>query len=57
MKLEFIVLELFARGIEELLKDKGNISTRLERMLGNLRKLTHHFRHTPDKKDKKDGQD
>ena len=54
MKLEFIVLELFARGIEELLKDKGNISTRLERMLGNLRKLTHHFRHTPDKKDGQD---
>ncbi|RGS34398.1 hypothetical protein DWX97_19570 [Bacteroides cellulosilyticus] len=50
MKLEFIVLELFARGIEKLLEDKGNISTRMERMLGTLRDVTRHFRHTSDKK-------
>ena len=50
MKLEFIVLELFARGIEKLLEDKGNIRTRMERMLGTLRDVTRHFRHTSDKK-------
>jgi hypothetical protein len=54
VKMEYIVLELFALGIEELLQDKGNISTRLERMLGTLRQVTHQFRHTPGKTDGQD---
>lgn len=52
MKLEFIVLELLGLAIKDLLKDKGNISTRVERMLGTIRKITHSFKHIPGKKDK-----
>ncbi len=47
-KLELIVIEALAQSVEELLSEK-EISTRVERMLGRLRKTTLKFKHIPSK--------
>lgn len=50
VKLEFIVLELFAQGVEDLLEDKGDISVRLKLALGHIREVTHKYSQAPGKK-------
>ena len=44
------VLEIIALAIIKLLEDRDNISTRVEEMLGHIRKVTTLFKHIPDKK-------
>ena len=46
------VLEIIALAIIKLLEDRDNISTRVEEMLGHIRKVTTLFKHIPDKKKK-----
>lgn len=50
VKLEFIVLELFAQGVKDLLEGKGNISVRLKLALGHIREVTHRYSQAPGKK-------
>lgn len=47
------VLEIIALAIIKLLEDRDNISTRVEEMLGHIRKVTTLFKHIPDKKRKR----
>ena len=46
------VLEIIALAIIKLLEDRDNISTRVEEMLGHIRKVTTLFKQIPDKKKK-----